>query len=201
LRKKLVNYRFVRNTTFPGAAWFPVVAIFVATLATGCGTHGEKASGAKNAAPVAVDLTFSPAPETSASGLKDSDLSHAVAAGTTIPVTLMTSVDSSSPNIGIVVGIVEADVKGADGRVALPAGSSVALAVRGYGKKGRISELTLGIYAINVLGRELSFTNGQSDAATLIFTEDAGLGVGHTSVHLYRDQSISFKLDRAVQLR
>jgi len=102
---------------------------------------------------------------------------------------------------GYVMGIVESDVSGADGRLAIPAGSHAAIIVRQSSRFGAISTLHLGLYTINVTGHQYSLSNGAKDAAALLLTEDAGKGPGHSSVHIQYGDHLAFKLETPVQLR
>lgn len=129
------------------------------------------------------------------------ELSHSVAAGALVPVELKSVVDSATMVQGFIVGIVTDDVKGTDGRTAIPAGSAVTIFVRGVGRKGPISEIDMGLYAVNVQGRESTLTTGPKDAASVTFTEDAGKGPAHSAVHLNYGYRVDFKLDTAIQLR
>jgi hypothetical protein len=123
-----------------------------------------------------------------------------IAAGTVVPVRSISVIDSSERFPGYVLGIVESDVKGADGRLAIPADSRVALIVRQSNKKNAISTLQLGLYSINIGGRQYVTSNGAVDSSTLLLTEDAGRGPGHSSVHIQYGQHLAFKLDTPLQL-
>ena len=98
------------------------------------------------------------------------------------------------------MGVVESDVEGADGRLAIPAESRVALIVRQSGKQNSISTLQLGLYSINIGGRQYVTSNGAVDCSTILLTEDAGRGPGHSSVHIQYGEHLAFKLDMPVQL-
>jgi len=98
------------------------------------------------------------------------------------------------------MGSIETDVKGADGGIAVPAGSEVAIIVRDATKEGPISTLRLGLYSVNVAGVQTPLSNGLKDASTLVLTEDAGKGPSHSAVHLQYGEHVSFKLDAAVKL-
>ncbi len=117
-----------------------------------------------------------------------------------MPVSLRTVLDSSFPAARFAVGDVISDVKGVDGKIAVPAGSTVTMAVRNTGRTGAISQLMISIYTINILGKQCSFSDGRTEAAHLQFTEDAGKGSAHTSVHLQYGHELDFKLERAVLL-
>jgi hypothetical protein len=114
---------------------------------------------------------------------------------------LLSVIDSSIPFEGFAMGAVETDVRGADGQIAIPAGSQAAIAVREAGKSGAFSVVRLGLYSLNVAGHQYPLSNGIKDPATLAFTEDAGKGSTHSAVHLQYGSHIEFKLDRPVQLR
>jgi hypothetical protein len=117
-----------------------------------------------------------------------------------VPVSLKTVLDTSFLSVRFAVGEVISDVKGPDGKVALPAGSTVTIAVRESGKTGARSELNVSIYSVNVLGRQYSFSDGRTEAARLQFTDDAGKGSTHTAVHLQYNCELDFRLDRPVSL-
>jgi hypothetical protein len=124
-----------------------------------------------------------------------------LAPGTVIPVELHSVLDSSVPSALFAVGVIPSDVKGADGKVALPAGSTVTMAVRDQGRTGPISAMTVSIYSINAFGQQYSFSDGRTEAARVTFREDAGLGSQHSAVHLQYGYPLSFKLERSVQLQ
>ena len=109
-------------------------------------------------------------------------------------------IDSSQTLQGFVSGVVPSEVKGSDGRVAIPAGSRVTMLIRRIGRIGPTSVVDLGLYSINILGKEFSFSNGIDDAAVVKLTDDAGLGPGHNAVHLQYGNLLQFRLDRSVQL-
>ena len=127
--------------------------------------------------------------------------SRSLAAGTVLLVRSLSVVDSSVNFPGFLPGAVDADVMGADGLLAIPSGSSVAIAVRQTGRTGAISTLRLGLYSINIGGNQYPLSNGVKDAATLSLAEDAGKGPGHSSVHIEYGEQLEFKLEAPVQLR
>jgi hypothetical protein len=125
--------------------------------------------------------------------------SHLIAAGTPIPVRLQSTIDSSDPDIGYPVGITDAPVMGADGKLAIPAGSAVTLAIREANKRGGISVLKLGLYSINIAGLGCLMSDGRTEAARLDYTEDAGRGAAHMTVHLDYGSVVEFRLERSAQ--
>jgi hypothetical protein len=127
--------------------------------------------------------------------------SHNLSSGTLVPVRLLSVVDSAEPNMGFAMGTVDADVKGTDGRLAIPADAQVAMLIRDAGKNSGISRLRLALYSIDLPGGNCVLTDGLKDAAQLFFTEDAGKGQTHISVHLGYDTRIDFKLDEPVHCK
>ena len=170
--------------------------LIVALLAGGCGTAKESVASQKSEAVPPSDLFSSPA-----SGSAVQPQSHSLAAGTVVSLRLTTVVDSSIPMGGFIMGIVTDDVKGADGRLAIPAGAQTAIAVRESSKTGAVSVLRMGLFSINIGGHQYPLSTGAHDAATVVITEDAGKDAAHSSVHLQYDTRLDFKLENAVQLR
>ncbi len=117
-----------------------------------------------------------------------------------MPIRSISVIDSSVMFPGYVMGVVDSDVNGVDGRLAIPAGSHAAIIVRQSSRIGAISTLQLGLYSVNVAGHQYPLSNGIKDSSTLVLTEDAGKGSGHSSVHIEYDERLSFKLETPVQL-
>jgi hypothetical protein len=186
--------------TILGLRSFPVSAgIFAACvlLLFGCQRSRDKSAlplpDSDPVAPVAVPVA-APAQQPAV------ELSHSVPAGTVVPVELKSVIDTANGFQGYIGGVVPTDVRSPDGRVAIPAGSRATILVRKIGRTGAISVLDLGLYSMNILGKEFTFSNGVEDASTLSFTEDAGKGPGHSAVHLQYGYELDFKLNKAVQL-
>ena len=66
---------------------------------------------------------------------------------------------------------------------------------------GSVSKVVLGLYGLYLDGREFGLSDGRADAASVVFTEDAGKGPAHTAVHLYYGYPVDFKLQREVVLQ
>jgi hypothetical protein len=130
------------------------------------------------------------------------DLSHSIRAGVSVPVQLRSFVDSVILKTGFIsTGVVTDDVKGTDGRTAIPAGSTVAILLRDVSKSGPISRVVMGLYAVNILQHQYSLSDGRTDVSTLTLTEDAGNGPAHSAIHLAYGYELAFTLDKDVQLR
>ncbi len=124
-----------------------------------------------------------------------------LAAGTPITVSLGSLVDSAVTRPGFIGGSVTDDVKGLEGRTAIPAGSPTTIYVRASKRTGPISEVRMGLYAVNVAGHEYSLSTGAREPANLVFTEDAQKGFVHNVVHLQYGSRVVFRLEVPVQLR
>jgi hypothetical protein len=163
----------------------------------GCGSNPDKVGAAAGPQPPA-NLTTTPAPVAQ----KPAELSPTIAAGTTISVELKSFLDSSTIVRGeFVWGRVPDDVKGPDGRTAMPAGSTVTMVCRDAGRKGGISSVTLGLWSVNILGQQYPLSDGHNDSAALTLTDDMVKGPGHAAVHLSYGYQLDFRLQTAVHLR
>jgi hypothetical protein len=168
--------------------WLPVL------LLAGCGPNKPAAK----AKPVAVK-SLPPEPnDAAATPPLPVPESHNLSSGTVVPVRLLSVVDSAEPNMGFAMGTIDADVKGADGRLAIPADAHVAMLIRDAGKNAGISRLRLALYSIDLPGGNCVLTDGLKDFAQLYFTDDAGKGPTHISVHLQYDSRLDFKLETPV---
>ena len=126
--------------------------------------------------------------------------SKSIAAGTPIEVELGEVVDSGAVfEPRYVLGTVLDDVKGADGRLAIPAESAALMIVRDAAKNGTISKLVLGLNRLQVAGKTVRSEN--KDLALLTLQDDSAGGDFHRSVHLYKQSRVTFKLETAIPLR
>lgn len=170
--------------------------MLLVVVASGCGNSVEKSVDPPLPPPpknVFANADLDPKPRT--------DLSAGVAAGAVIPVSLKTVIDSADTKQGFTWGRISGDVKGPDGRVAIPEGSRATVIIRRIGRLGAKSVVDIGLYSVNIQGRQFPFSDGRRDFANLSFTDDAGKGGGHNSIHLDYNYPLEFKLDTAVQLR
>jgi hypothetical protein len=128
--------------------------------------------------------------------------SRGLPAGAVINVRTLEVIDSQvTPNGKYIAGIVDDDVAGSDGRLAIPAGTHVVLVVRDVGREGAVSHATLGLFSIEVDGHSHRFNGGVKDGATLRLSEDATQGASRRTVHLEADSHVTFKLDAPLDLR
>jgi hypothetical protein len=179
---------------------FRIIA-FYSCLATLAGCGREKVASAGNSASPAAQIDFSDFKPSPPAPLP-ANLSRNIAAGTSIPVLFDYVLDSTvALRTQFMYSTTAADVKGTDGGVAIPAHSTVTIIVRDSSRRGSISRVEIGLYTVSIGGRTISLSDGAADAANLVFTEDAGLGPGHSSVHVERGTLLEFKLSRPVELR
>jgi hypothetical protein len=166
-------------------------------LITGCGGKtAEKVSQSGPDSPLKAPAL----PVDTAAAQSRVNLSHAIAAGSRVHIALTSVVDSAKPkDLGFVNGRVLNDVKGADGRVAIPADCPAILFAKRLDKKGRIAEVDISLFSVNIFGRQYNLSTGPDRGSTLVFTDDRRLGPTHASVHLYYGQELMFKLDHAIQ--
>lgn len=99
-----------------------------------------------------------------------------------------------------VTGVVDSDVKGADGGLAIPAGARALIVPSIQGKLGGKSRLTLGLYMIDINGRQCRFNKEEKGTAFVDFREDAALGPNHRSVHLMVGTILNFKLSEPIRI-
>ncbi len=131
-------------------AFRSVIAAGLLAAAWGCGSNTNRtldppeAPAARSVQQQPVRTVPPPAATVPTPATTSANLSHSLAAGTLIPVTLTYVVDSTFTRPGFVSATVTQDVMGSDGRIAIPAGSGMTLAVRLVAKKGPISQLVLG---------------------------------------------------------
>jgi hypothetical protein len=168
-------------------------------ILTGCSSDPGKASAAPAVKTSSRVENFSvPTPPELLP--KDKPVHRRMKTGTAFPVKLQSVIDSASGRLGYVAGQTEDDVLAADGAVAIPAGSAVTIRILEAGKRGPISVVRLGLYSVNVRGTQYTISDGNVDAATLVFADDAGRGATHTSVHLQYGARLEFRLQTAVDL-
>lgn len=169
--------------------------VLTLVVCAGCGSV-QKAETQADDSPKAPTLSV----DSSAPTIPAGSLSQTVAAGAVLKLKLRGVVDSVGTRPTFAQADVTDDVLGPDGKTAIPAGSVAILAIRQIGRKGPISQIDLGLYGLIVGGRQIGTTNGESDAASISFSEDAGKGTLHTSVHLYSGYRFELKLDHAINL-
>ena len=129
----------------------------------------------------------------------DSDL---IAAGTSIEVETLETVDSeTTPSGGFIPVLVIADVKGRDGKVAIPQNTSGVLIVRTASRKEGNSDLDVALYQLTMGDKSYLISNGGVNLATLQFREEAYKGAAHRSVHLGKRTPLKFAVSQGFQFK
>jgi hypothetical protein len=125
-----------------------------------------------------------------------------VAAGTPIEIEMGEALDSGAlVDTRFVLGKVASDVKGPDGRLAIPARASALMVVHEAGKNGNISRVVLGLNRVEVAGRVFRANELSRDIALVTLEENAADGAAHRTVHLNRQSRLTFKTENAIQSR
>jgi hypothetical protein len=123
--------------------------------------------------------------------------------GMTISVRTNEAIDSARTDYRVYTGIVAEDVRGDNGRLAIPRGSSVEMIVR----HGRDNELWLDLesvtaggerYAVNTSPDRVVGTSGFDTAIGSIVGAIAG--VRGPNIHIPRDSVINFRLESALDM-
>lgn len=129
-------------------------------------------------------------------------VSDAVSGGTPIEVEISDVIDSeTSPVGGFIHARVTENVKGKDGKVAVPAGASGVVLIAGTGKDGGDSWANLTLYQLTIENRSYLLTHGAKALATLEFKESSAKGDGHRSVHLQKGALLRFTLSEPIGLK
>jgi len=158
--------------------------------------------GAKFIAGLALFGALFIAPSGSAQDRRDRDYGGdrvtRLESGTNIPVRVNESIDVERRDNRVYTGMVDRDVRGADGRLAIPRGSTVELIVRVM----RDNDLVLDLESVNVNGRRYGIrtdatrVESQRDNSLLgnIVGAISGGQVQGRAVRIPRDSVLSFRI-------
>ena len=97
--------------------------------------------------------------------------------------------------------LVIADVKGRDGKVAIPQNTSGVLIVRTASRKEGNSDLDVALYQLTIGDKSYLISNGGVNLATLRFQEEASKGAAHRSVHLGKRTPLKFVVSQSFQFK
>jgi hypothetical protein len=123
----------------------------------------------------------------------------------TLPVRLIDSVDATRQDYRVFNAVVDRDVRGDDGRLAIPRGSQVELIAR----NGRPGEMQLDLESISVNGqryavrtdpKEVVGTAGRNDIIGSIVGAIRGGRPGGESIHVPRGTVMEFRLERPLEV-
>jgi len=128
--------------------------------------------------------------------------SAAIPAGAKIVVENDEVIDSGVTTAGAMVsGTIAFDVKGNDGRLAIPQGSAAVIWVLSGGRVAATSHVSLALYQVTINDKSYILRAGSKHLAVLDLSEDAAQGAGHRNVHLMRRSLLNFNLTDAIELR
>lgn len=128
--------------------------------------------------------------------------SDLIAAGTAIDVETLETIDSdTTPSGGFIPVMVIGDVKGRDGKVAIPRSTSGVVIIRTSVRSEGSSVLDIALYQLTIGDKSYLLSNGGTPLATLQFKEDASKGAGHRSVHLGKRTLLNFSVSQAIQFK
>ncbi len=122
--------------------------------------------------------------------------------GTIVPVSVYEVLDSDTTPPGTFgYSVVDDDVKGTDGKIAIPRGSPAIILVRTSGREGQVSVLALSLYQVTIAGKSIVPLPGTFELGHADFQEDASKDAHVKSVHFTRQSRIEFKLTQAIRLK
>ena len=125
--------------------------------------------------------------------------------GMTIPVRVTESIDARETDQRVFSGVIDHDVRGDDGRLAIPRGSTVELIAR----DARPGELVIDLESISVDGQRFAVkansqdvvgTSGRHDIVGSIIGAIRGGRARGETVRVPRDSVISFRLERPLDI-
>ena len=175
-----------------------LVLVASAGLSVGCGKSWLGGSDEKRAQimPNAPDEPAQPARNIAAAS------SGTLPAGTNIEVEVSDIIDSdTSPAGSFTHCTIVNDVKGPDGKIVLPGGSSGVVVVLDSGKQQGVSLLTVALYQLSIAQRSYLLLHGKQQLAVLERRENAAAGEGHRSVHIEKRARLTFTLSEATEFK
>lgn len=121
----------------------------------------------------------------------------------TIRVRLLLAVDSSTPlpSDSFIFGSIEDDVNGADSRLAIPAGTRALLTPLLFTKKGDVSQIQLGLYSVDLGGRQYHVVGEELNPAVATVTVDSDRTPENKTAHISEGDIVDFKLQKPAELR
>lgn len=128
--------------------------------------------------------------------------SGVVPSGTVVPLITYDVLDSHEAISGSFgYAAVDEDVKGADGKTAIPKGSPAVITIAFAGRDGGMSLLSLSLYQFSVDGKSFTPGGGLREFARLELKVDSTVPPHLSSVHLSRQSRLDFKLNQTVRLK
>ena len=177
---------------------FIMVAAAIMMAGSGC-SKGEKHSEARPdnfVAPSTDSLKQTPAPQ-----LPTTE-SRRLAPGT-IRVRVLQAVDSDTPlpQDSFVLAWVEEDVKGADSRLAIPAGANALLVPLVLSKNRDVSQIQLSLFSVELGGRQYHLEGQGLHPAIATVTVDSDRTPENKTSHITEGSILDFVLQKPAELR
>jgi hypothetical protein len=135
---------------------------------------------------------------------RDSETFTILERGTVIPVRTMEAIDVERSDNRIYTGIVDRDVRGEDGRLAIPRDSKVELIVRASADNNLVIDLESVVangqrYAIKTDAKRIESQRDDSLIGGIVGAISGGEGRGR-AVKLPRDSVVTFRVQRALEM-
>jgi hypothetical protein len=134
----------------------------------------------------------------------DRDRMTRIEPGTTIPVRINETINVQRPNSEVYTGTVDQDIRGENGRLAIPRGSQVDLRVR----VARDNDLVLDLDAVTVHGERYALPADQKrlspDQGNLVGSivgAVTGAQVRGPAVTVSRDTVLTFRIDQPLEMQ
>ena len=170
-------------------------------FSVGCGSNkgGSASKSTPDAGLRPVAKITDSAPD--AVQMKNSE-SGVVPAGTVVSVAIREVLDSQTTIPGTFgYATVDEDVRGSDGKIALPKGTPALLGIPLVGKQDGVSLMSITLYQFTVGSKSVIPPPGFREFARLDLKEDFTGAARRSSVHLGRQSRVDFTLDQPIRLK
>jgi hypothetical protein len=98
-------------------------------------------------------------------------------------------------------GSIEEDVKGADSRLAIPAGAKALVSPLLFSKNRDVSQIQLGLYSVDLGGRQYHLVGDGLNPAIATVTVDSDRTPENKSAHINEGAILDFTLQKPAELR
>jgi hypothetical protein len=115
----------------------------------------------------------------------------------------MQTVDSAThlPVDSFILASIEDNVNGADSRLAIPAGSSALLTPILFSKNRDVSQIQLGLYSVELGGRQFHLVGEGLNPAIAIVTVNSDRTPENKTAHITEGAILDFTLQKPAELR
>jgi len=135
---------------------------------------------------------------------RDTDTFTTLVRGTVIPVRTNEAIDVERSDNRVYTGVVDRDVRGDDGRLAIPRGSDVELIVRATSNNDLIIDLESVVsngqrYAVKTDAKRIESQRDDSLVGNIVGAISGGQGRG-PAVRIPRDSRVTFRVQRSLNM-